>query len=487
MPTPSLQPDGEKSPLRELFTVAGPAIVTMLSPAAMQFVDALLVARLGTTAVAAQGNGGMFAFVVMATLMGFLSVINTFAAQNFGAKRFDRCGRYGWTAVWLALGSAVLVLPLIFVVDDFFRLLGHGKGGVAGEQLLRYETEYSVILLAFAVFPTTAARGLGQFFYGIHRPRVVMVSTIVANATNLIASYVLIFGELGFPPLGVAGAAIGTVIGSCVEFGIPMALFLSRDFDAKYRTRAVWRPSLRAMREVAKLGWAAGLHFGNEIACWGLFMAWVVPSAVSPEDAPAAIAGSYIALNWMKLGFLPVVGLSFGVTAVVGARIGRGDPNGASRRAMLGMRIGMLYMILFGAVILLTRTGMTRVFINPDAAAADPELARMTLEIGAKILAMMAIFQAFDAVAIVMGGALRGAGETAWQGMVVVSTAWGIMIFGGLAVGRLFPQFGSVGPWLAAGAYLGISGIALFLRFKAGKWRSRDLLDRDGPDRAVAS
>ncbi len=376
------------------------------------------------------------------------------------------------------------MLPLVFVVGDFFQLLGHGRGGAASEELLRYETQYSTILLAFAVFPTTAARGLGQFFYGIHRPRVVMVSTIVANAVNLLASYVLIFGIAGFPALGVAGAAIGTVIGSCVEFAIPMALFLSREFDAKYRTRAVWRPSLRAMREVAKLGWAAGLHFGNEIACWGLFMAWVVPSAVSAENAPAAIAGSYIALNWMKLGFLPVVGLSFGVTAVVGARIGRGDPDGASRRAMLGLRIGILYMVAFGAVILLTRTAMTRVFINPDAAVADPELARMTLEIGAKILALMAVFQAFDAVAIVMGGALRGAGETAWQGIVVVSTAWGIMIFGGLLVGRFFPQFGSVGPWLAAGAYLGISGIALFLRFKAGKWRSRDLLERDFPAEA---
>ena len=482
MHTPSLQPDGEKSPLRELFTVAGPAIVTMLSPAAMQFVDALLVAQLGPTAIAAQGNGGMLAFVVMATLMGFLSVINTFAAQNFGAKRFDRCGRYGWTAVWLALASAILVLPFLGFVDDFFRLLGHGKGGEVSSALLGLESEYSTILLAFAVFPTTAARGLGQFFYGIHKPKVVMVSTIIANLVNLLTSYLLIFGIMGLPELGVAGAAIGTVIGSCVEFAIPMTLFLTPRFDAVYHTRAVWRPSRRAMKQVAKLGWPAGLHFGNEIACWGLFMAWVVPSAVTAEDAPAAIAASYVALNWMKLGFLPVVGLSFAVTAVVGAHIGRGDLDGAARRAMLGLRVGILYMGAFGVILLCLRTPMARVFIPGDTVLGDPELAAKTLPIAAKILALMAIFQALDAVSIVMSGALRGAGETTWPGMIVVTTAWGIMIFGGLLVGELFPGLGAVGPWFAAGGYLGVSGIALLLRFKAGKWRSREILDRDGPD-----
>lgn len=474
-----LQPEGDRSPLRELLAVAGPAVVTMISPAIMQFTDAIMVARLGPTAVAAQGNGAMATFIVMAVIAGLLSVVNTFAAQNFGAKRYERCGRYGWTAFWLSLWFAILAAPLAFVVEDFFRLIGHGKGSDAARDLLRMETQYAAILLAFAVFPSSVARGLGQFFYGIHRPNVVMVSTIVANLVNILASYLLIFGVAGLPALGVAGAAIGTVIGHVVEMLIPFALFLSREFDAKYATRVTWRPAWEPLRETLKLGWPAALHFGNEVACWGLFMAWVVPAAVDEEHAPAAIAASYIALNWLKLGFLPVVGLSFGVTAVVGAQIGKGNPDAASHRAMLGLRIGMLYMVVLGVAMLALRVPMAQIFVDKDAALADPDLAAKTLAAGAKIIALMAIFQAFDALGIVMGGALRGAGDTTWPGLVVVGTAWGILIGGGFLAGRLAPSLGSVGPWIAAGAFLGISGLALFWRFKAGKWRTFDILHRD--------
>lgn len=478
-PGAPLQPEGDPSPLRELLAVAGPAVVTMISPAIMQFVDAVMVARLGPTAVAAQGNGAMATFIVMAVIAGLVSVINTFAAQNFGAKRFDRCGRYGWTGVWLSLWCSILVLPLVFFVDDFFRLIGHGQGSDASLELLRLETEYATILLAFAVFPSSVARGLGQFFYGIHRPNVVMVATIAANLVNIVASYFLIFGVAGLPALGVAGAAIGTVIGHVVEMLVPMALFLSREFDAKYATRHTWRPAWAPLRETLKLGWPAAFHFGNEVACWGLFMSWVVPAAVLPADAPAAIAASYIALNWLKLGFLPVVGLSFGVTAVVGAQIGKGNADGASHRAMLGVKLGMLYMLALGVLMLLLREPMVRIFVDKDAALENPELASQTLAAGAKIVALMAIFQAFDALGIVMGGALRGAGDTTWPGVVMVASGWSILIGGGFVVGAVLPDLGSVGPWLAAGLYLGVSGSALLWRFKAGKWRTFDLLNRD--------
>ncbi|MGP1309077.1 MAG: MATE family efflux transporter [Phycisphaerales bacterium] len=479
MPPAKTHPVGAKSPLRELFAVAGPAIITTLSPAIMQFVDAIPVARLGPTAVAAQGTGSMPAFIVIGTLMGFLAVVNTFASQHFGAHRYERCGMYGWTAIWISLVGAIVVAPLAFFVEDFFRLLGHGTGSDAARELLRMETQYAAILLAFAVFPGAAARALAQFFYGVQRPRVVVFSTIAGNAVNIAASYVLIFGVAGFPKLGIAGAAIGTVLGHLVELAIPLWLFLSREFDAQFRTRSVWKPSWKAIREVSRIGWPGGLHFGNEIACWGLFMAWVVPAAVAPAQAPAAIAGSFIALNWLKLGFLPVFGLSSGVTAVVGAQIGRRDLDAAYHRGMLGVRIGVLYMIALGVVMLILREPMTRVFLDKDAALADPALAAATLKAGAQIIALMAIFQAFDALGIVLGGALRGAGDTAWPGLVVVGLAWTVLIGGGLIVGAALPSLGSAGPWLAAGLFLTLAGVALLQRFRGGRWRSISIFDDD--------
>lgn len=462
---------GEKSPLREMFTVAGPAIVTMLSPAVMHFVDGRLVAELGPTAVAAQGNGSMLAFSIMAFFMGLTSVVSTFASQNFGAKRPRQCGRYGWTAVWLSLLCAVGVLPLALFVEPAFRAMGHAA---IDPDLLRLETRYAVILLTLGFFPAIGARGLSQFFYGVHRARTVMLATIAGNLVNIAASYTLIFGAFGMPQWGVAGAAVGTAMGHSVELAIMLAVFLSRSFDGPFNTRASWRPDRRAIRDVLRLGWPAALHWGNEVACWGLFMAWVV-GRFGPQDA----AAGYIALQWMRLGFLPVVGLSQGVSAVVGAQAGARRLDLALARGMLGLKIGMLYMVAMGVFMILFREPMALFFL-PESAGSDPATRDEVLRIASRVIVLGAFFQAFDAMGIVLGGALRGVGDTTWPGVFVVATAWTLLIGGGWLAGELAPQWRSVGPWVAAALFLIVSGVGLLWRFRAGPWREIDLLGGAG-------
>lgn len=455
-----------------MFVVAGPAIVTMLSPALMHFVDARLVAELGPTAVAAQGNGSMIAYSVMAFFLGLLSVVNTFASQNFGAKRHRQCGRYGWTAVWLSLACSIAVLPMALLVEPAFRALGHAE---LAPGLLRLETQYAVILLTLAFFPGVAARGISQFFYGVHRARMVMLATIVGNIVNIVASYALIFGAFGLPEWGVAGAAVGTALGHIVELVIMMGAFLGRSFDTPFRTRDSWRPDVQAIRDVLRLGWPTALHWGTEVACWGLFMAWVVG-----RFGPADTAAGYIALQWMKLGFLPVIGLSQGVSAVVGAQAGARRPDLALARGMLGLYLGMLYMGALGVLMILFREPMARFFL-PDSAGTDPVALEEVLTIATRVIVLAAFIQVFDAMGIVISGALRGVGDTRWPGVFVVACAWVLLIGAGWLVGELFPHWRSVGPWLAAAAYLSVSGIGLLYRFRKGAWRDFDVLRTNDP------
>jgi MATE family multidrug resistance protein len=121
----------------------------------------------------------------------------------------------------------------------------------------------------------------------------------------------------------------------------------------------------------------------------------------------------------------------------------------------------------------LFRHELTNVFIDADTAA---ESAARIRAIGAGIFVCAAIFQLLDAVGIVYTGALRGAGDTLFAGIATVVLSWVVIIGGGIVMTRVAPQLESIGPWLAATAYIVLLGIVLAIRFERGGWRKLHLM-----------
>ena len=103
------------------------------------------------------------------------------------------------------------------------------------------------------------------------------------------------------------------------------------------------------------------------------------------------------------------------------------------------------------------------------------------LRIGATVMICAAVFQCFDAVGIVFAGALRGAGDTFWPMVITFVMAWTMVIGGGAAMIRWMPQLQSIGPWIAASAYVIVLGLVMAWRFESGAWRKIDLLGRRPP------
>lgn len=453
-----------ESPLRELLRQAAPAMAAMASYTLMQFVDARMVAALGPLELAAQGNGGIAAWFAVSTVVGVLFAVNTFVAQNLGAGRPERGAAYAWNAMWLGVIAWLALLPYAATLGPIFRWM-HAGGD---PDLIRFETVYGQITLAGAVF-TLGARGLGQFFYGVHRPMVVFVSALAGNAVNIVLNYALIFGRWGAPEMGVAGAALGTALASAVEFGIPFALFLSAKYNADYGTRRAWRWSWAKMRDIARIGWPGGLQTGNEMFCWWAFMAWLVGGFGTAHNA-----AGWIGLRWMTVGFMPAFGLAQAVTAVVGRQIGRGDLDAANQRAWLGVKVAMVYLGSWAAMMVLFRVPMVDFFVAGDA---TPEVRAEVVRVGGWILVCCAMFQLFDAIGIVLMGALRGAGDTVWPGVVTVFLSWTLILGLGYAFVRLAPGLGGVGPWIAATVYIMALGVAITSRWVGGRWRTIRLLD----------
>lgn len=461
----------DRNPVREMFKIALPVIGTMLSYTLMQFVDKFYCGQLSAEALASAGNGGLAAFFPVSVMMGLLGVVNTYVSQNLGAGTPERGPAYAWNAIWMSLAVWVVVLApyAVFLPDVFATMRGIFGMKPPSAYVIEHEVIYARILLA-GMFITIAARGIAQFFYGLHKPIVVAIGVLIANLLNWFLTYALVFGKFGLPKWEIAGSAVGTVIGSLLEFFIPLAVFLSAKYNRQYQTRRAWRPSLSHIRDIWKIGWPAGLMFGNEMICWWIFMTGLVA-----QFGPEHNAAGWIALTYMHLSFMPAVGLSFAVTAIVGKCIGANRQDLVPHRVWLGIRMAMLYMGSCALCFVLLRHQLIDVFV---AKTASVEEAATINAIGAKLLILAAIFQIFDAMGITLVGALRGAGDTVWPGVMTVIISWGIIIAGGWTLTKTFPQWESLGPWIAAAVYIITFALALVYRFLSGAWRAKHVLDQ---------
>ena len=471
--------------LREVWTQAWPNVVTMSSFTIMQFVDALMVGQLGPLQLAAQGNGGVWSFTIIAFVFGLLTLVNTFTAQNLGAGTPRVGPRYAWAGSWIAMGVWVLVLlPCAFLMPVLFRSFGHGA------ELVQMESSYGGILMLGAIFLLTG-KSLHHFFFGLHRPKVITVTALVANVVNVGMTYILVFGEDGLPwlgipgipgvpAMGVTGAAIGTVCGGFVELAIPAAIFLGPKLNRELGTRSSWRPRWKEITDLFRVGWPASLQMGNEIICWAVLVTVLV--GLFGTDHMSA---GWAAIRYMHVSFMPAIGFSIATTALVGRYIGSGDPDTAVARARLSLMLAVGYMVACGVIFMVFRYPLIGLFISADAEAIEQIQVERVIQIGATVMIASAVFQVFDAVGIIYNGALRGAGDTIWPGVITVLYSWAFMVLGGWLMAVVFPGLESIGPWIAASVYLGVLGVTLAIRFERGRWRSIKLVA--GPEGALKS
>lgn len=474
----------DRSALREMMLVALPAVASMLSFSVMQFCDRLLTARLiGPEALAAAGNGGIASWVPASVMMGMLGVVNTYVSQNLGAGRPERGPAYAWAGIWLC---AIVWLVFLVPYAVFFPQVFAGMRGALGlpgvsPHVIAMETIYGRVLLMGLVM-SMSARAVGHYFYGMHRPWVVLVSTITGNVVNLVVSYLLIKWAFLFPELGgegmarmaIRGAAIGTVVGAAVECMIPLGLFLSNRYERLYGARSAWRPSWERMKDLLRIGWPGGLMFGNEMVCWWIFMGGFVASFDHESGAAVHGPAGWITHQYLMLSFMPAVGISIATTAIVGKCIGAGRQDLAQRRTWLAVKITLGYMGVCALCFVLFGPSMARIFL-PDGVTA--EQADRIIHLARWMLVMAATFQLFDGMAITLSGALRGAGDTVWPGVATVVLSWGLIVGGGWFAVNYMPWLSSYGPWGAASLYIIVLSIYLLWRFRAGHWKSIRVLD----------
>lgn len=444
---------------REVLKLALPLIVSTASFSAMQFVDRVFLARYSAEAIQAALPAGLLAFTFCSFFMALAGYTNTFVAQYYGAGDKTACARATAQGIWLAIFSWPLILALIPVGWLVLRFSGHPPAVVS------LEREYFTILMAGGLhIPLGAA--ISGFFTGKGDTTTNMVAQVLGNAVNIVLDYALIFGRWGFPEWGVRGAAIATV---CAGFVPPLllgVLYVGPRLHGEYRTRDYWRLECGLFWRLWRFGFPAGLHMVLDVASFTVFVLLTGRLGALP------LAVSNIALSINNLAFMPLLGISIAASILVGQYQGRRDSENAERAGWSALRVGLAYMSFIG----LTYALFPRAYFELFAARAGAGFSMdELLAKGRWLLLLMAFWGFFDAVNLVIAGALKGAGDTRFVMWYSVGIAWGIFVPGSWYV--VDRQLGGiVGAWAFLAAVVVMLAVGFLARFVGGMWKRIELI-----------
>jgi MATE family multidrug resistance protein len=435
-------------------------VVSNASHTVMLFVDRLFLSRLGELHLAASMSGGLTMFMTGSFFVGTVGYVNAMVAQYFGAKRTERCAEATFQALVLAVASYPIMLALSPLLRYVFVVAGHGP-----EQIRMAYLYLRTLMLGSVFFVLTFA--LTGFFLGVGRTTVVMLANTAGMLINIPANYVLIFGRLGFPALGLQGAAIGTILGNATVFLILLAFYLRpanrRDF-ATHRARTIVFP---ALSRLLRFGIPAGVEMVLSVTAFNLFVQFM--HSYGPDVAAAVT----ITFNWDILAFIPMLGMSHATTALVGQNIGARDYGEARRSAYLALRVSWIYSSSMVLLFVLATRALVLAFVPGPVEPADP-----MVSLAVRLLRLAAIYTLADSAQLVFAGALRGAGDTKWVMRTSIALTW---VFSGTAIVliRVF-RVSPANVWLCFIGFVVVLGAAMFARFRTGKWQEIRLIQDDG-------
>lgn len=441
--------------LRELLSLSLPIVVSQGAFAIMVFTDRLFMSYIDAAHVAAALGGGVASFFCFSLFMGLISYGNALVAQYYGAGTLAKCPLVATQGMLIALGSAPFLLLMAYFGGGAFALIGHDP---AQAQL---EKTYFSILMAGSVF-TLLKACLACYFSGIGRTRVVMVADLLGCILHIPLAWLLIFGKFGVPQLGMAGAALSTVIANLLTIGVFLCFYLSQGHKRQFHVAESFRLDRGIMRRYLRLGMPSGFETFMNVSSFNLFLLLFQTYGVVQGAAMA------IVFNWDMLSFIPMMGLNIGVMTLIGRFVGAGSLERANQVISSGFIAALGYSGLLAILFLLYRASLVNVFSTPDANFVEIQALASDMMIG------LATYMLADATILIAGGALRGAGDTRW--IMITSTAvhW-LMLIVQYCVIIVYDYGPRVSWWVFVGMLITLALLYL-RRLFGGTWRQPERL-----------
>ncbi len=437
--------------------LATPVIAAELGWMSMGIVDTLMVSPLGPASLGAVGIGSMLFIAVGIFGMGLLLGLDTMISQAFGAGDERACKEWLVAGLWLAVLACLPLAAVLWLMLASLPNLGlHPDVAPLVHDYLR--------IVSLSLPPLLLYAAVRRYLQGMSRVGPIAFAVVSANIVNIAVNWLLIEGRLGFPALGVVGAAYATLGSRLYMLAILAAvsrwLWVARRGHLRLRPAGyggqvplrpwgfggqVGEPSLpwRIWR-LTSLGLPAAAHLLFEV---GIFTA---ATALAGRLEPASLAAHHIALSIASVIFMVPLGVASAGAVLVGQGIGKRDGPAAARAGWTALLL-VVAIMLSSALAMWSWPAFWVGLFTDDTGV---------IGIGSRLLLVAAAFQLFDGLQVTATGVLRGIGETRLPMVASLIGYWGV----GLPLGYwlCFPAgYGVVGLWMGLAASLMLVGTAL--------------------------
>ncbi|MDH3710559.1 MAG: MATE family efflux transporter [Cyclobacteriaceae bacterium] len=438
---------------RKNFMLAYPVMLSQLGQVLVGVADSLMVGRLGAEPLAAASLGNVIFYMIMVFGLGVSYALTPLIAAADGENNQSkiigifRNGLMVNTILGMILALGVfLCTPVLYHMDQPPEVV---------DLSIPYLRIITVSMVPFMLF-----QSFRQFAEGLGNTKKAMFITVSANALNIILNYMLIYGKMGFPALGLNGAGWATLI-SRVIMAVAMGLFVYRArrfhfYQAAFKTT---KYSWEVMKRILRVGVPTGMQFIFEVSAFGvtaIMMGWL---------GTKPLAAHQIAINLASISYMMATGIASAASIRVGNQLGQKRYQSMREVGYTSFIMVALFMGIAALIFILFRNYFPMLYVD------DPEV----IAIAGSLLVVAALFQISDGVQVVGMGALRGMEDVRIPALIAVTSYWLLGLPSGYLLGFGLGM-GAQGVWLGLLIGLSVAAVLLYWRFGSTTKRIMNLI-----------
>ena len=436
-----------------MMKIAFPLMVSTSTEAMLMFIDRLYLKQVNQEAMNACLSGGFTSLAFISFFIGIIGYSTALVAQYLGAGKHANCPR----VLTQSILFSCLSVPVILILIPAGRWV-LATSGLSSTEAVQAQT-YLTILMAGAGIDLFR-QSLNGYFGGLGKTGVVLLSTFVMAIANVGANYILIFGKLGFPALGIAGAGYGTVFAWFMGVVTLSVVYFKQIRFPEYQLLQSFLLDLRILKQLIRFGFASGLRI--------TLLIFAVDLTILTFQSYGVVVSTAITIifTWFQTLFIPVIGLEIGTMSLVGRFVGARDTDSASDSVLAGLLLGTSYALIISLISLFATPALIGVFLDSNSSSATWNLAIW----GTQLNAFMMFILAWSTI---LSGALRGAGDTFGTMTISVVFWWFQYVLVVLLIHwlELPPDEVLVIHVISSPLIF----IALIIRFNIGYWRKFEL------------
>ncbi len=441
----------DKKIIRTAISMAWPAVIESFFGAFVGLVDSFMVSGLGSNTVAAVGLTTQPKFMGLSMFFAVNVALSALVARRRGENKKEDANGILFSALVFIIGAAVVISTvLVLFANEIIAFCG-SKPETHDAAVI-----YFRIIMGGMIF-NCIQMGINAAQRGAGNTKITMRTNVTSNVVNIILNYVLINGKLGFPALGVVGAALATVLGTVVACIMSIASLFEKNcfVSIPYIISTKIKPSFEAFKSLVSVGYSV---FFEQILMRIGFMATAIMAA---DMGTAEMAAHQVGMNIMGLSFSFGDGLQATAVALIGRSLGEKDENLAKEYGRTCRMIGAMISVVLVFAYFFGGRPLMKLFFKEEN----------IVEIGVGITRIIIFVVVFQISQVIYMGCLRGAGDTKYTAIAAIISVTIIRTLFSYVFGYSL-GLGINGVWVGIFADQLSRYIFGSIRFKAGKWTS---------------